>query len=409
MSQAPRGHGWTFVLDEPRRILLADDDPILTEFAKVHLATPVAAVESAADGQIAWQRLCTEPFDLAMIDIQMPVLDGFDLVAKIRSDVRLRHLPIVMLTGRDDIASIDRAYQVGANAFAAKPVNWRQLSYQLRYVLRTSRMEAELRAARNRAEESSVLKSNILSVMRHQFRTPLNSIIGFSDIVRKHEDGTIPVATHREYAEYINTAAHRLNDALMDMVSYVQLSSGEFELADDEYQLSKIVDMAIDATAEKAALAGIEIKVQKPDERLHLVCDRDRLVRTLNHLLENAIVHGRKGPVEFCAERGPAGELIFSVTDPGCGIPSEQIAASMQPPNPPRMLTRSHYGLGLGLPIARHVAELHDGTFEIKTLQGSGTTVRISLPPSRLIPWIAGARPDGAPATTSRRDDDCLD
>ncbi len=71
----------------------------------------------------------------------MPQLDGLSLLEEIRSDERLKHLPVIMLTGHDDIASIDRAYQLGANSFATKPVNWRQLSYQIRYVIRTSRAE----------------------------------------------------------------------------------------------------------------------------------------------------------------------------------------------------------------------------------------------------------------------------
>jgi CheY-like chemotaxis protein len=205
--------GWTFVLDEPVRILLADDDPILCEFAKVHLATPVASVESAPDGLAAWQRLSSEPFDLALIDIDMPGLDGFAVTERIRTDARLRHLPVVMLTGHDDILSIDRAYRCGATSFVSKPVNWRQLSYQLRYVLRTSRMEAEIREARDRAQEISTLKSNILSVMRHQFRTPLSDIIGLSDVIRKELLGGIPNPAYREHADYIHAAAHRLHEA----------------------------------------------------------------------------------------------------------------------------------------------------------------------------------------------------
>ena len=167
MTLAARGHRWSFVLDEPVRILVADDDPILREFATVHLSTPVASVETAADGEEAWARLMAEPFDLLISDIEMPNLDGFGLVARIRAEPRLAHLPIVMVTGREDIVSIDRAYEAGATAFATKPVNWRQLSHQLRYVLRTSRVEGEVRQERDRATSASLLKSNMMTLMRH--------------------------------------------------------------------------------------------------------------------------------------------------------------------------------------------------------------------------------------------------
>jgi DNA-binding response OmpR family regulator len=132
---------WTFVLDEPTRILVVDDDPILREFATVYLSSPCATIDTACDGVAARIRLGQVPYDVVLLDIEMPQLDGFSLLLEIRSDERLRHLPVIMLTGHDDIASIDRAYHAGANSFASKPVNWRKLSYQIRYVLRTSRLE----------------------------------------------------------------------------------------------------------------------------------------------------------------------------------------------------------------------------------------------------------------------------
>ena len=121
---------WTFVLDEPTRILVVDDDPILREFASVYLATPFTSIDTACDGAEARIRLGQASYDILLLDIEMPQLNGLSLLHEIRSDEKLRHLPVIMLTGHDDIASIDQAYHIGANAFATKPVNRRQLSYQ---------------------------------------------------------------------------------------------------------------------------------------------------------------------------------------------------------------------------------------------------------------------------------------
>jgi len=132
---------WTYVLDEPTRILAVDDDPILREFASVHLTTSSATIDTAIDGEAALQALRAQLYDVVLLDIAMPRLDGFALLAKIRNDDNLRHLPVIMLTGHEDTASIDQAYRAGANSFAAKPVNWRQLSYHIRHVIRASRME----------------------------------------------------------------------------------------------------------------------------------------------------------------------------------------------------------------------------------------------------------------------------
>jgi DNA-binding response OmpR family regulator len=136
-----RETAWSYVLEQPAQILLADDDPILCEFAAVYLSTPTATIVTAPDGMAALDLLRATPFDCAVLDIEMPALDGFALLQRMRADEALRHLPVMMLTGHEDIASIDRAFMLGANAFSSKPVNWRLLSYQIKYMLRSCSLE----------------------------------------------------------------------------------------------------------------------------------------------------------------------------------------------------------------------------------------------------------------------------
>ncbi len=129
---------FTYVLDEPVRILVTDDDPIQREFANVYLSTPYATIETADCGEAGLARLIGEPFDIALIDIDMPGIGGFEMIRRIRGIEALSDLPIIVVTGREDIDSIDRAYRLGATSFVVKPVNWRLLSYQIRYVLRAT-------------------------------------------------------------------------------------------------------------------------------------------------------------------------------------------------------------------------------------------------------------------------------
>ena len=127
---------FNFILNDELRILVTDDDPIMREFARVHLSTPTAEIETAESGEAGLERLSAEHFDIAMIDLDMPGMGGLEMIRRIRNAPSLRYLPIVVVTSNDDIVSIDRAYEAGATSFATKPVNWRLLSYQLRYVLR---------------------------------------------------------------------------------------------------------------------------------------------------------------------------------------------------------------------------------------------------------------------------------
>ena len=114
-----------FIQSERTRILSIDDDPIQREFAAVYL--------SAEAGLLLLEK---GDYDILLLDIDMPGMNGIDLVRSLRADTRFADLPVVMVTGREDMVSIDAAYEAGATSFVTKPVNWRVLSYHLRFVLR---------------------------------------------------------------------------------------------------------------------------------------------------------------------------------------------------------------------------------------------------------------------------------
>src|SRR5262249_54099753 len=143
-----------------------------------------APCDTAIDGEAALQALRARPYDLVLLDIVMPRLDGFALLAKIRSDDNLRHLPVIMLTGHDDNASIDQAYGAGANSFAAKPVNWRQLSYHIRHVIRATRMEtAAGLGARGTAESRD---RGTAATTEREVSDFLQSIVRNADVLCEH-------------------------------------------------------------------------------------------------------------------------------------------------------------------------------------------------------------------------------
>jgi len=125
-----------WVLSEDLTLLCVDDDPIQREFCTVYLSTPTVDVVTADSAEAALELLGTRTFDAALFDVDMPGMNGIELVARLREDPRFDALPIMVVTGREDMVSIDRAYEAGATAFMCKPVNWRLLSHQIRFMIR---------------------------------------------------------------------------------------------------------------------------------------------------------------------------------------------------------------------------------------------------------------------------------
>ena len=131
--------GFFYVLDEDARVLFVDDDPILREFAQVNLTSPTTSVDVASNGAEALERLRSQAYDIVLMDLEMPGLDGFGALAQIRADPALAQTAVIVQTGREDVEAIDRCFRLGATSFVMKPLNWRLLTYQLLYVLRAER------------------------------------------------------------------------------------------------------------------------------------------------------------------------------------------------------------------------------------------------------------------------------
>lgn len=127
-------------------ILFVDDDPILREFAGVHLASNQLRVETAADGAEGFARACEGRHDLILTDLEMPGLDGFGLIRRLRAERVTHHTPILVQTSREDVASIDASYRAGADGFVLKPLNWRLLTLQIAFTMRAARMRRDLMA-----------------------------------------------------------------------------------------------------------------------------------------------------------------------------------------------------------------------------------------------------------------------
>lgn len=367
--------GFFFVLDEPARILVADDDPILREFACVHLATPDVSLDTAGDGAEALEKLQAEPYDLVLVDLDMPVMDGFELIARMRADETLRHVPVVVVTGREDMAAIDRAFQAGATSFVVKPLNWRLLSYQLRYVLRAYHQENEVRIAKERAEQAHAIKANVLRLVQHELRTPLTSIVGFAEHIESHPKS----AEVAEFAALIAGAGRRFSTNVADLIAAAQMLTSELTLRADENRVSQIIETVVAAEFQGAKEKGVALRGVDGANGLKIECDRDMVVRALRHLVRNAIEHG-EGAVDLMATPERDG-VAFAVRDRGKGIEPARLERCFEAfQQGEDALNRRGGGLGLGLPVAKRVFSAHGGALSVSQVEGVGCIVVATLP-----------------------------
>jgi len=406
MAAAATENEFFYVLDEPLHLLFVDDDPILCEFAKVHLASEKGRISVAGDGEEALTHIRSSGADLVLLDLEMPRLDGFGVLEALRSDEATKRLPVIVITGREDVVAIDRAFAMGASSFVVKPINWRLLNYQIRFVDRAHRIEqqlldrvsevertkrdlertsSELVEASRGAAKASEAKAQFLAAVSHELRTPLNAIIGFAEMLNAQALGPIGNARYQRYATDIRDSGAHLLGMINDILELSRMDAGQATLQEERFALADVVAEALRMVEPQAATAELSLNTALGADLPILQADRRLVRQALVNILANAVRFTPKGGAVTVEGFVRDGQLCCIVRDTGIGIAAEDIPRALERfSQVDGSLARKHDGAGLGLPMAKQFVELHGGALTLESTPGKGTDVSLSFPPDRL-------------------------
>ncbi len=374
------------LMDRPPLILIVDDDATQRMVVRGSLEAAGFQCEEAEDGDVGLEKCMALKPDLVILDVMMPGRDGYSVCSEVRQDPKIHATPVLMMTGLDDLKSIERAFEVGATNFLTKPINLQLLPYHIKYMLRSSAYEQETREAIRLAEESSAAKSQFLASMSHELRTPLNAVLGFSEIIHQEILGEVGNTQYREYAKDIHDSASHLLTVINDILDISKIESGEIQLHEDVCSLQELVERVVRITRPLANEAGLQFEVQLASDLPLLWTDEVRLKQVLINLLSNAIKFTpAAGRVTLMAEVTDEQELIMSISDTGIGIPSDKIEKVLSPfVQVDSNLNRKYEGTGLGLPLAKTLTQHLGGTFALERQEGKGTRATLTFPKSLL-------------------------
>ncbi|OGA18325.1 MAG: hypothetical protein A3I63_05405 [Betaproteobacteria bacterium RIFCSPLOWO2_02_FULL_66_14] len=246
----------------------------------------------------------------------------------------------------------------------------------------TLRKEAELELERTRAtlQEALRAKSEFMNNITHELRTPLNSVIGFADLLKDEVPGALN-AKQAGFAADILAGGRHLLALVEGILEMSRLDAPGTLLEREPVEIGAALGERVAAKRKAAAARGVAVRLDVAPEVGSAELDPTALRRMLDALIDNAVKFNRDGGAVAVRARRAGDWLEIAVVDTGIGIAREDLAKIFQPlVQLDAGLSRRHGGVGMGLALARRLAELHGGTIEVESEPGKGSTFTLHLP-----------------------------
>lgn len=277
-----------------------------------------------------------------------------------------------------------------AEASLSKLLTTRGLVYTviLRDISKQRAAREELVRAKQQAEAANEAKSRFIANMSHELRTPLNAIIGFSELIARETFGPLGDARYRDYARDVQKSGQHLLSLINEILDISRIEAGHVELREEEpIDIHEIIGHCIRWVSSRAESVGVTLTAEVPERLPALRGDPRLLTQILLNLASNALKFTPAGgSVSIGADVTRAGGMAISISDTGIGMSRDEVARIGEPFvqfDAGRAMRNE--GAGLGMSIAKRLAELHGGRLEIESTPGKGTRIALCLPPERTV------------------------
>ncbi|HEY8099774.1 MAG TPA: ATP-binding protein [Burkholderiaceae bacterium] len=381
----------------PASILIVDDTPAKLESIAAVISGMGLEVTKASSARDALRHLLKQDFAVILLDVKMPIMDGFETATLIHGRPRSAHTPIIFITAEAD-SDTDRfrGYTMGAVDYIFSPILPEVLTAKVRvfvnlfYLQKKLKLQAEelqrssdeIKRQNRELELASKAKSEFLANISHELRTPLNAIIGFTGTMLMKLAGPL-TADQDKQLKIIKTSARHLLSLINDLLDVAKIEAGKFELNIEQVNCNSVLEELVETMRPMAALKGLAFNAEEVSENVFVQTDRRIFIQILINLINNAIKFTHNGEVKLrLKQRNENGAIVteICVQDTGVGIKPEDQArifeAFMQADT---TSTRRFEGTGLGLHLSRKLADLVGGCIALQSEYGKGSTFSLII------------------------------
>lgn len=362
-------------------VLIVDDTPANLQILAGLLGREGYHVCPVANGKLALNAAEKAPPDLILLDINMPEMNGYEVCRRLKADSRLRDIPVIFITARTDLKDKVEGFALGGLDYITKPFEFEEVLMRVRTHLRLYRLQREMAQAREAAERASIAKDRFIAEMSHEFRTPLNVILGITDLLSDQGFGPL----NKKQAAYVNQiqqSGSHLLELVNDILDIAKIDAGTMEVEWEEFAPDECV-------AKVAALMDLQaskklqtLEVKSDPAVTSMAGDLGKCRQIVFNLLSNAIKFTPdEGRILVFVEPFESAFVKVGVRDTGPGIPLDlqaQLFSEFLQVSPiPEERTG---GAGLGLALSKRLVELHGGTVGCESTPRKGSTFWFTLP-----------------------------
>jgi signal transduction histidine kinase len=363
-------------------VLLVDDLQENLVALEALIRQPGRRIFSARSGEQALSLMLEHSFALAILDVQMPNMSGFELAELMRGTERTRTIPIVFVSaGGRELNYAFRGYESGAVDFLYKPLDPHAVRSKVHVFVELFRQRQELQEAKAQLQRAVSMRDDFMSMIAHELRNPLNSVYLQAQLRRKMFSGSKPPDPQAmlNMVERDERQIRSMVRLLDDMLDVSRARTGKLAVLPAPFDLAASAQIVVEAIQEQAKAAGVQVTLAAPPA-LPVDGDEFRIEQVITNLLTNALRYGGGKPVAVTVgERPDEREAFVSVRDQGMGIApadQERIFEQFERTEGAAQVA----GLGLGLYIARQIAQAHQGRLEVRSAPGEGAEFILSLP-----------------------------
>jgi two-component system sensor histidine kinase/response regulator len=366
---------------ERGNLLVVDDDPANREVLCRRLERQGHEVQTASSGRDAMRMLGEAAFDLVLLDIMMPEMDGYEVLGRIKADSRLQNIPVIMISALNELQSVVRCVEAGAEDYLTKPFNATLLKARIGASLekkrgrdRESALFEQLQNNYKRLQELETQRDDMRNMIVHDLRTPLTALI--IGIEMLETDATLS-ETQQEITAIAAGGSRTLLGMINDLLDVEKLESGSAQLQFEDVAAAALVAGAVTQVALLAEESRTTLVTDVAANLPAFSGDGKKLSRTLVNLIGNAIKFTGAGTVTVTAQQHDPETIRFSVRDTGQGIPAESFGRIFEKFG---QLDSRRVGTGLGLAFCKLAVEAHGGRIAVESTLGKGSTFSFTIP-----------------------------